>query len=604
MPTTYYPLWIDGITIKNGVSFQDTTEVTSTGTISVTDNSLIEAGDTITISKKDDRQLLVLNFDGADGATTWVEEAQGLTPITNEGMSVDTATARFGVSSLLAANTADPLYPELEYQWSPASGDSTFHCFIKVDTLSWAPPDGPGDSNPHNHYFQFTLRDTDWNWYLYISWQFIASLWFQVEGYIHPDGDFINDATLNSALTQPLTAGSFVHLAVVSHGSEVYIFLGGTKIATYTVPTGQALLNISSLNYEVYRESDDFKLWIDAVEMVNYAKWTSNFTPPVQAPSTDNLPITTYTFVTTPTGAPNQIVIGPDASTTATNIAVVINATYGAMFTATSADGVVTVTAYTSDDITITDTSDGILTGGGAAKSITYNTSQASATLPSFTSYAEGDAFGDLGSIYGLSTIAPFVCSGAASQSGIAGSGTMAAFTGTGNIFLRSCTIASTEADITALLKYDETWMKAFAAMVVVPGDDDDAALVATQWVAANLTPLSDLSGWGVADHWAEPRETLYWGQGDNEDGAFLLASILVNSGIPISRVRVYIGTLGGVDHKWVAYYRSSDSNWVFLDWTNGSTYWNSKSALSELPKAIDLVSQYDSASYYVTAYA
>ncbi len=62
---------------------------------------------------------------------------------------------------------------------------------------------------------------------------------------------------------------------------------------------------------------------------------------------------------------------------------------------------------------------------------------------------------------------------------------------------------------------------------------------------------------------------------GDCEDGAILLANIMVRSGIPYYKVRI---TAGDVDdnkgnrggHCFVVYYCESKDKWVILDWC----YW------------------------------
>jgi predicted transglutaminase-like cysteine proteinase len=297
----------------------------------------------------------------------------------------------------------------------------------------------------------------------------------------------------------------------------------------------------------------------------------------------------TYTFVNTPTGAENEIVIGPDAATTAANIAAAINNTYGAVFVATSAAAVVSVTDYTSDTITKSASGSG-LSLSAVTKSITYTSSLASSTIPSFEAAASGTVWGDLGDTYVMSTIAPLTATGTSTMTGINASILMPSFRASAQSFITGKNSSSTDAEITSLLKCGDTWMESFAAMVVVPGDPDDVALVATQWVASNITYASDLATWGVADYWLDPRATLYYGVGDCEDGAFLTASIIINSGVDSSRVRVYIGETYGVGHAWCMYQRMSDNQWVVMDWLEGSAYWTTISDVNELTPLYDSI--------------
>jgi hypothetical protein len=122
--------------------------------------------------------------------------------------------------------------------------------------------------------------------------------------------------------------------------------------------------------------------------------------------------------------------------------------------------------------------------------------------------------------------------------------------------------------------------------MIAVPGDYDDVALVCTQWVANNITYTTDTG----LDDWNDARHTAILGTGDCEDGAILLYSLIRNSGIPAHRLRVYVGETNGNGHAWVMYQRDHDNQWVVLDWTDGSTYWNAISSVQDLDPLYDSI--------------
>ena len=107
----------------------------------------------------------------------------------------------------------------------------------------------------------------------------------------------------------------------------------------------------------------------------------------------------------------------------------------------------------------------------------------------------------------------------------------------------------------------------------ILCSDIDDTAGAAQRAVVNMLTYTPD-SSLGRAEYWLYPPETLAMGKGDCEDGAILMASIIVNA-IPASdawRVRVACGlvddgTGGSGGHAYCTWCRRYDNEWVILDW-------------------------------------
>ena len=104
--------------------------------------------------------------------------------------------------------------------------------------------------------------------------------------------------------------------------------------------------------------------------------------------------------------------------------------------------------------------------------------------------------------------------------------------------------------------------------------DFDTLALEAQQHVVKKIRYVGD-DTLGCPEYWLFPQETICRGVGDCEDGAILMASLIMN-GLPAAerwRVRVAAGWVqaaptapkGG--HAYVAYCRESDDQWVILDW-------------------------------------
>jgi len=90
-------------------------------------------------------------------------------------------------------------------------------------------------------------------------------------------------------------------------------------------------------------------------------------------------------------------------------------------------------------------------------------------------------------------------------------------------------------------------------------------------WVMASITYVSDKKSWDCRDAWQYPEETLLLRIGDCEDGAILIATMLILAGIAPWRVRVTAGHVqasptapqGG--HAYVTVCRGDD--WVAIDW-------------------------------------
>jgi predicted transglutaminase-like cysteine proteinase len=113
-----------------------------------------------------------------------------------------------------------------------------------------------------------------------------------------------------------------------------------------------------------------------------------------------------------------------------------------------------------------------------------------------------------------------------------------------------------------------------------VTGSNDEKALKALLWVMANVKYVPDKQAYGFDEYWAFPWQTLKRKVGDCEDGAILLANILMKSGVPYWRVRLNAGDVKGGGHCYVTYCRETDNKFVVLDWC----YWSNKKPVAERP--------------------
>lgn len=105
---------------------------------------------------------------------------------------------------------------------------------------------------------------------------------------------------------------------------------------------------------------------------------------------------------------------------------------------------------------------------------------------------------------------------------------------------------------------------------IVSGNSHDDIASAALDYVIRRLTYTSDPTQFKLNEAWLFAFETWKLKKGDCEDGAILLANIMLKSGIPYWRIRLNAGDVKGGGHCWVTYLRESDNQWVVLDWC----YW------------------------------
>jgi hypothetical protein len=100
----------------------------------------------------------------------------------------------------------------------------------------------------------------------------------------------------------------------------------------------------------------------------------------------------------------------------------------------------------------------------------------------------------------------------------------------------------------------------------VFTGTNDEIALAALRYVNGFLTYVSDKENVRLNEYWQFPFETIALKISDCEDGAALIANIMLKSGIPYWRLRLNAGLVEGGAHAYVTYL-AEDNEWYVLDW-------------------------------------
>lgn len=202
---------------------------------------------------KNGNMVSILNFDGAEGATTFTDEILPSRVWTRGGSAVITQTEKkFGLGSLSVPTGADYLSnPGTDFQFT---GDFTIACWLKprftgVNQAIWAK-----GSN-------FLLQ------------------WYANAYYIRCGGA--------SYVIQGVTGVSdtnWHHMAFVRKGTTLYLFHDGNLVGTASY-SGQFGNDSSLFNWGAWDGGLNFQGYLDGCLLAKEALWSANFTPPTTPPS-------------------------------------------------------------------------------------------------------------------------------------------------------------------------------------------------------------------------------------------------------------------------------------------------------------------------------
>lgn len=88
-------------------------------------------------------------------------------------------------------------------------------------------------------------------------------------------------------------------------------------------------------------------------------------------------------------------------------------------------------------------------------------------------------------------------------------------------------------------------------------------------FVSEKIIYMKDIVSYGRKEYWAFPKETIIRRIGDCEDKSFLLASLILATGVDYRDIRVVLGKNRGEGHAWVE--AKSIGSWYILEPTSGS---------------------------------
>lgn len=221
------------------------------------------------IGGNDSDTVLLLPFDGSDGATSTTDTSVGGSThtITFGGTAqLDTAEKKFGSASLLLDGNSDYITAPDSADWAFGTGDFTIDMWTNVDD--------PTTSGVEILIGQYVNNEN--RFFLYI---FQGSLRFLAES---ANNQFIfldsGSGTLSSGWN---------HVALVRSSNTWDIYYNGTSVDSNTA--SDSMPDLSSLLY-IGQEGNSgsyFSGHIDELRVSKgVARWTTDFTPPTEAYST------------------------------------------------------------------------------------------------------------------------------------------------------------------------------------------------------------------------------------------------------------------------------------------------------------------------------
>lgn len=211
----------------------------------------------------------LLHFDGADGSTTFTDEAGHNWAVTNDSQ-IDTAQSVFGGASGYFHET-DRIYANDHADWRLDDGDNS-----KKWTIDFRLRFNGDPSGSTNQYLMGQYVDANNSWYF---------------GYVNTNYLYFTIKSGGSVIVSPAWAwnpadATWYHIAIVKDGTNGYgvavngSFIGAFQTDTDPMPDFAAVMTIGRW------EGNGAGLigWLDEFRLSKgIARWTSNFTPPAYA---------------------------------------------------------------------------------------------------------------------------------------------------------------------------------------------------------------------------------------------------------------------------------------------------------------------------------
>jgi hypothetical protein len=216
--------------------------------------------------------VLLVSFDGADGATSAVDESPSGHTLTFGGNAqIDTAQAKFGGASLLLDGTGDYVQAADHADWT-MTGQFTIECFFRYAAASSS----------------FYTLISQWGAAAARAWWFgvqpAASLQLAEINISTDASNITHDVQVNDANYAPAT---WIHLAADRDASNtIRLYVDGVMVASKTAASGMSAVATAMRIGLQANDANGAACWIDEVRITKgAARYASDggFAPPVAA---------------------------------------------------------------------------------------------------------------------------------------------------------------------------------------------------------------------------------------------------------------------------------------------------------------------------------
>lgn len=226
-----------------------------------------------------DKQILILNFNGEQGSTTFIEEVSAYDPASSVGCSLDTSTKKYGsASARFDYDYENYTDPSLQYLISPEADSScTLHGWYYISKL----PSDCGTDTP-SVFFASVSGHSGYGYYeIYLYGDTSDAFYVRFGGKVGHTGDTFSDSMANF-----FAAGGWHHLAITINGRIIKLYYDGENKHTYTATYDNPLFLDKFIVGQVnsVKGTEVPVLYADAFELTNEVLWTEDFTPPALPP--------------------------------------------------------------------------------------------------------------------------------------------------------------------------------------------------------------------------------------------------------------------------------------------------------------------------------
>jgi hypothetical protein len=186
---------------------------------------------------------------------------------------IDTGQSKFGEASDLFDGSGDYLSTSDSDDWTFGSGAFTIDFWVRFNAL-------PGAGTVATIVLQ--LQDTSNYWVFWLWNNGGTHIW---EFAVQSTGSRIIDVLK----TTTISTGAWYHVALVRSGSSWYVFQGGTQLGSTDTDLDSMPNNTGKLHIGEALGGSHLNGWLDEFRVSKgVARWTSNFTPPTSAYTTDS----------------------------------------------------------------------------------------------------------------------------------------------------------------------------------------------------------------------------------------------------------------------------------------------------------------------------